>query len=87
MLQIVLIFIGIYGLWKKKIRISKKRELGGKSVVYLSIFYLVMAAISFFIPNSTEGFSIMILGIFIIVIVTLSVVIFTKGKSSQSPTI
>lgn len=72
-LQVILLFIGLVGLFKKKIKISSKRELSGTPVVALSIFYLAMAAFSFFF-----GFDLVVVGI--IGVVTLGVVIFAKGQ-------
>ncbi len=72
MLQIVLVFIGVVGLIKRKIKVSSKREISGAPVVYLSSFYLFMALVSFFF-----GFDLVMVGL--VGLVTLLVVIFAKG--------
>lgn len=73
MLQIVLLFIGIAGLFKRKIKISSKREISGTPVILLSCFYFLIAGISIF-----SSFDLILVGI--IGIVTLLVVIFAKGQ-------
>jgi hypothetical protein len=80
MLQIALIILGIVGLTKRKIQISSKRELAGKPVIYLSIFYLVMAAIPFFLGKE-RTISTTLITIGITALVTILVIIFAKGQS------
>lgn len=75
MLQIVLLFIGVAGLFKRKIKISSKRELSGTPVIFLSLFYLAMAALPFLVGT---GYDLITVGV--IALVTLPVVIFAKGQ-------
>ena len=77
MLQIVLLLIGIVGLFKRKIKISSKREISGTPVILLSFFYLLMAGVSLIF-----SFDLVMVGI--IGLVTLLVVIFAKGQSVVS---
>ncbi|OGZ44354.1 MAG: hypothetical protein A3J55_03620 [Candidatus Ryanbacteria bacterium RIFCSPHIGHO2_02_FULL_45_17b] len=77
MLQVVLLFIGIVGLFKRKIKISSKREISGIPVILLSCFYLLMAGISLLF-----SFDLVMVGI--IGFVTLLVVIFAKGQPVTS---
>lgn len=73
MLQVVLLFIGIIGLIKRKIKISSRREISGMPVILLSVFYLLMAGISF-----RYGFDLVLVGV--VGITTLLVVLFAKGQ-------
>ncbi len=75
MLQIILLFIGIFGLVKRKIKISSKREISGTPVILLSCFYLLMAGVSLI-------FSLDLITIGFIGLVTLLVVIFAKGQTT-----
>ncbi|OGE79721.1 MAG: hypothetical protein A2660_01525 [Candidatus Doudnabacteria bacterium RIFCSPHIGHO2_01_FULL_45_18] len=76
-LQVILLFIGLVGLFKKKIKISATRELSGTPVVALSVFYLLMAVFSYFF-----GFDLVVIGI--IGVVTLGIVIFAKGQLTSN---
>lgn len=76
MLTIILLFIGITGLIKNKIRISSRKEISGKPVTYLSIFYLIMAILPLFLKNSMLNLG-LIMGA--IVIITILAILFTPN--------
>lgn len=78
MIQVFLFIVGVYGLFKRRIKISSKKELVGAPVVFLSIFYLVLAVIPVFIADSNDYFFYFEIGAFILV--TLLVIIFSKGQ-------
>jgi phosphatidylserine synthase len=78
-LAIILIFIGISGLFKRKIKISSKRELAGNVVVALSLFYLIAAAYFIF---GARGAPLVEVGI--LAVVTAVVVVFKKDNNHQS---
>ena len=77
MLQIVLLFIGIAGLVKRKIKVTSKREISGAPVIILSCFYLLIAVITFLFRLDIIS---TIIAIGAIGVVTLLVVLFAKGK-------
>ncbi len=77
LLVVFLVIIGVAGLVKRKIKISKKRELSGTPVVFLSIFY-ILTAVVFYLFFKEE---ILILTVFI-GIVTLLIIIFAKDNNA-----
>lgn len=73
-LIIVLLFVGIVGLQKKRIQISKKRVITGSAVMALSWFYIVMAAALLLF-----GLKLTLVGV--IALVTLIIVFSAKGEN------
>ena len=76
MIPILLVIFGIYGLARRRIKISAKRELTGAPVIFLSTFYLIMAALFFLGVNIQYD----MIPWAIVIVVTLLVVIFAKGN-------
>ncbi|OGF62119.1 hypothetical protein A2662_01380 [Candidatus Giovannonibacteria bacterium RIFCSPHIGHO2_01_FULL_45_33] len=81
MLQIILFILGIVGLIKKRIKITSKRELTGKPVVALSIFYLLMALVLLLMGAVPQ---ILFIVIGIVFVVTLIVIIFAGSPIDSS---
>jgi len=81
MIPILLALVGVYGLIKRKIKISNTRELTGTPVILLSIFYLIMAAYSVLGPHD-----IISIPWVIVMIVTLLVILFAN-KNHPTPSI
>lgn len=79
MLQIMLAFIGVVGLLKRKVKVSSKKELIGTPVIFLSIFYLLMAALPLLVGKSYD-----LVTIGIIAVVTILVMIFAKKQPISS---
>lgn len=77
LLSLALLLVGFYGLFNRKIKISSKKEIGGRPRVFLSVFYVAMAVV--LMGNKiNDHFSYLVIVAF--VLVTLSVVIFAKGR-------
>ena len=84
MLQIILLFIGVVGFLKKKIKISSKTEMSGLPVILLSSFYLFIAIISFFVHL---GLWDLLIYIAIIAVVTILAIIFAPKVRIESPVV
>ncbi|OGZ32350.1 MAG: hypothetical protein A2V69_02695 [Candidatus Portnoybacteria bacterium RBG_13_40_8] len=74
-LLVILLVIGITGLVKKKIKISSKKEITGRAVIGLSIFYIIMGGVILFV---SQGVDLVMVGV--IALITIVVVIFAKKQ-------
>lgn len=75
MLQIIFILVGIYGLVKRRIKISSKKEMVGTPVVILSVIYLIMAVVPLFMTDLN-----LIISIGVAAVITLLFILFAPTQ-------
>ncbi len=65
MLQIILLIVGIVALSQKSIKLTNKKELRKPQSIYLGIFLILWAALTFFIDLGSYGPLLFVIPLFV----------------------